>query len=343
MRPENRDRALRLIKEELPELQTPVVIDHYNKLIQAIESTEDSKVKILVLHPIAAGDIICSQLSAELFYLKYSKAQVIYLTETPEAISVLQNNPFIDDTIQIKGFNMPWDQILAKYKKERECDHAYALYWWNPPSMKSLLEDLELPNDYTRVHLWKHDEYNENAKKIWGNTGQLKIAVHSDIDHKWGGGRANLVAELSKRGLVKLIGPADEGCGNHYTMAIEMLREADIMVCAHGSLAHASNAVNTPTVEISVTYRPEWVSSAYYHAPYDTKSVVVRPSSWCGNYACTITDIVKFGGTRPPACFNQNRFTPQLAKCNHGHNKTCTFDIPLSLVLEKFDELIKIL
>jgi hypothetical protein len=324
-------RALSCAQKEFGDLEAPPAQkDHYGKLIESLQAPKTGP-KFLIFQPCSTGDIIVSSLSAELFKIKYPGCTVSYLTETPEAIYLLRSNPFIDYVI----YNRKWE-IFNDLKKHH--DKSYRLYWWNPPMVKSFLEDLELPTDYTRVRV--HPSPNDFMRPtlFWGDTARPRIILQDHIAGKWSGDRNKLRGELEKYGQVRDVSPL---LGYSFPEVGALFSLADLVVCVEGSISHLAAAVGCQTVTLSSIYNPEYVMVEYYqnqYLPEYKKHITVRPKKWCNDFnQCITRDPAKAGaGAGNPTGF-PNKVPPLVYKKCGSFPKSCIANIPVEDIMESVE------
>jgi hypothetical protein len=266
------------------------------------------------------------------------------MTETPEAISILQNNPFISKVIHIRDWNL--------YTHSEGYDYKYSLYWWDAPIIKSFYEDCELPTNYLKTRIYINSNMNKIAKEYWNtidpNHSKIRVCIQNDMHLKWNYQKFGKLLEdmilQEPNTIIQKIGigeGANPLCEN-YLQSIELLREADILICPHGSMEHAAVAAGCQTVAISYIYNPEFVSPAYSQNQYrdfNKPCMVVRPTNWCGTYRCVHTNR-NATAHKPPHIFPQHRMTPLVHGCDYPVNKNCIYEIHPDLIIQKLKEAI---
>jgi hypothetical protein len=328
------NRQLLVAQKELDDSDaTNAQKDHYSKLIDSIQS-EKKGPKILVCQPCAAGDIIVSSLGAELFKIKYPGCTVDYLTETIEVSSILRSNPFINN-VDVGRKTNKLDLIKSNY------DLLYKLYWWNPPMVKSFLEDMDLPTDYTRVRVYPDEQYYAKVNQFWGSTNGTKILLQNFIDHKWGGDRDELKKKLSAYGEVRDVGP---DLGYSYIEIAALFNLSDLVVCVEGSTSHLAAAVGCQTVTLSSIYPPENVMVEFYqneYLPESKRHITVRPERWCGDSKACVTREIGLVKAENPGAGNlpgfPNKMPPIVYKKCGMFTKNCITNISVDTIIESVD------
>ena len=363
----NKDLAsIRCIEQMLPhmyESHEPLlyeqpIVDHYTKLLQAIQNPTCEGLNILIFQPVATGDIIVSSLAAELLFKKYPGCSVDYMVEFDQVKPILEGNPFIRSVIVEKDWekfrtrDTTNEKIDGKPSEDgpliKDYDLAYSLYWWNAPMITSFLEDLRLPTDYTRLHIYKNDKSYEKVKDFWKDSIGLKIALQRDIDMKtkWDISKyPELYKKLEELGIVKVVG---SGLGYNYSETAEILRRADMFVGVHGSIEHVAAAVECQTITMPNVYKPEDVCAAYYQNKYrDPKKpcLVVKPKDFCGNYRCISYNPNDLPNKEPRYGFNsEGKFPPHMVRsCDYKSFKnTCIHEISVNDVVSQVEKAIEL-
>lgn len=344
----NKQLAEKNIKIELAEDWCSEEVDRHNyDLLEAIEKDDYKGMKVLVFQPIAIGDVMVSSLCAELFQIKFPGCTVDYFTEFNANFHAIRNNPFINKVIVDKDWelfrqrNSHADGVLKK-----QYDLAYSLYWWTKPNLiSSFMEDLELPTEYTRLKLYRNFEYEEEIHKKYPKTG-FRIAVQdqNDLKAKWDNGYEKLIEGLKKLGEVIFVGPSLE---QPYDYTIEVLRQSDIFVGAHGSLDHAAAAVGCQSISLSTIYDPNWVTPQSYqnkYVPDYRPHISVRPLDWCKDYHCIDYCNKTKSFEHPPYGFSSEpKCAPhKIYKCNYKNfEKSCIHEITAEYWLKVIEEAIE--
>ncbi len=313
----------------------PDVIEHYNKVLHAVENPEFEGLKILIFQPVCTGDLICSSLCAELFQIKYPGCTLDYLTENQVNADAIKNNPFIN----LIGVSKSWDLFKKRDTLEdgdlkKEYDMGYSLYWWTKPCLiQSFLDSLELPINYTRLKLYRNFEYQEEIKNKYPKTRfRICLQAKNDIRAKW---NVDENYEVLKKGLEEIGEVIELGTNlsKPYDWAIELLRQSDLFVGAEGSLSHAAGAVGCQSISLSSVYDPNWVAPQTYQNKYilgNRKHVSVRPVNWCGDYHCMDMDNSKKHLTHPPYGYSSEpKVAPyKFMDCDYkGFKRTCIHEI----------------
>lgn len=341
---------LEAIREELqkPKLHQDVV-GHYEKLEKAIRNPEFGAPKILVFQPVSIGDSIISSLSAELFKIKYPGCTVDYMISNIRTKAVLETNPFIDNVILEDNWGMFRERDTNEEGElAKKYDISYGLYWWQGSIIKSFLEDLGLPTDYTRVTIYKHKKYNKKAKELWCDMPRPRIAVQSDMGTSMYNGMPKwnkdfypqLMKGLAELGTACRLG--SEKIETEYPEDIEVIREADILVCSHGSIEHAAAAVGCQTVSMSTIFDPSLCMAASYqnkYLPTNKQHVIVKPQNWCQDYnRCITTKPLNAHHEVPPYGF-PHKFPPHMYKpCDFGFKYSCVHEINPDYIVQKVKE-----
>jgi ADP-heptose:LPS heptosyltransferase len=326
------------------------IADHDAKLVAAHSDYTYEGMKILIFQPVAAGDNIVASLGAELLHIKYPGCKVDFFTTLHESESLLKHNPYINQVIVNKDWELFNTRATASKGSvpgtlRKEYDLAYGLYWWNAPMVESFLQDMELPTDYTHVRLYTPDlrEVIDNQALICNLTltkEYKKIALQNkeslrkvwNVDKEYD----KLLKELRELGIVFEIGA---GCGLDFLQTACLLEHCDLLVGYHGSQEHMAAAVNCQTVVISREWNPKDALTAYYqnkYMPANRQHRVVRPKKWCENFERCITyNPNEFVHKLPPYGF-PNKFPPHKHKdCDFGFEKSCVYEITAEDVLEQ--------
>lgn len=348
----SKENCLNAIGEELESSNIHKdVREHYLKVKDAINNPDGSPPKILIFQPVSIGDSIISSLSAELLQIKYPGCTVDYMISNIRTKAVLETNPFINNVI----FDTDWEACRKRNTLElgsvgKDYDIVYSLYWWQGSIVKSFLEDLDLPTDYTRVKLYKHKEYSNKANEIVAKFGKPLICLQMDMNKsmyngmpKWGGKTHALYVDLHDIANVYPLGT--ETPDTEYPEDIEIMREADLVVCTHGSIEHAAAAVGCQTVSMSTVFDPSLCMAASYqnkYLPENKQHVIVKPKNWCNDYTRCITNKPVLSNHQLPPYGFPDKFPPHMYKpCDYGFKHTCIHDISTEEILDKVKEVVK--
>ncbi len=327
------------------------IADHDAKLVVAHSDYTYEGMKILIFQPVAAGDNIVASLGAELLFIKFPGCKVDFFTTLHESESLLKHNPYINQVIVNKDWELFNTRATASKGSvpgplRKEYDLAYGLYWWNAPMVESFLQDMELPTDYTHVRLYTPHEIGppdswEGYTDLCSSFDIPRICLQNreSLGKVW---NVDKEYDKLKKGLLENHGFVFEigaGCGLNFEQTAALLRCCDLFVGYHGSQEHMAAAVDCQTVVMSREWNPKDSLTAYYqnkYMPANKQHRVVRPKKWCENFERCITyNPNNFIHKLPPYGF-PNKFPPHKYKdCDFGFEKSCIHEITAEDILEQ--------
>lgn len=343
----NKEFAFREIEKELNSISiNEDVKTHYTNLANAINNPTHEGLKILVFQPCSNGDIITSQLCAELFQIKYPGCTLDYMIDPCCKVikETIATNPFINQVIVEGDWNQYFDRnTLVNGPLRKQYDLSFGIYWWDGPPkgmIVSFLEDLELPTNYTRVKIYTKEENDLVAKEMWANSNGFKIALQGDINCKWSGNYQELKSKLSNFGTIIEVGII----GKSFSLDSSILKYADFFIGAHGGVEHLAAAVGCQCITLSDVRPPECAHVISYQNKYREekyKHICIRPkeNAWCGSYnQCLEWHPERFVHKLPPHSF-PHRFPPHMDKaCNYKEfKKSCIHEIPVEGIIENVE------
>ena len=309
------------------------VYKHYKEIESSLYKNDYEGFKILIFQPVAIGDNVVASLGAELLYKKFPGCTIDFFTSTAGSVSLLEANPFINKVI----CDQCWDLVNTRdTTKEyvhgkptedgpvrKQYDLTFSLYWWNPPMVKSFLEDMDLETDYTRVKIYPRNQDRAKAQKFLEDKKScITVGLQSDFTGKWYGDYQKLKQALESLPRTSVI-EIGKGTGS-YIESAAIVEAIDLCVCTEGSLSHVAAAVGTPTVTLSSIYKPEDVMVEFYqnkYLPSDFRHHTVRPKNWCKDHHCITYNRDDCVHKNPPYGF-PDKFPPYMCRvCDHFDNK----------------------